>query len=163
MKDLQWRRIDKIDRNFREQMNSSLELSHKREQLEPTSFFEGDWQGLRLAQQEEHQKSPDTGVDRSKLQELANKLTTLPEDWKIFPKIRNLYKDRSKMVNEREILDWGMGEQLAYASLLDEGTELELVDRMFDVAHSLIDTRLSWKKTTRSIFLSCILVTHKDC
>ncbi len=118
--------LDEIDRNFREQMNSSLELSHQREQLEPTSFFEGDWQGLRLAQQEEHQKSPDTGVDRSKLQELANKLTTLPEDWKIFPKIRNLYKDRSKMVNEREILDWGMGEQLAYASLLDEGTGIRI-------------------------------------
>jgi len=118
--------LDEIDRNFREQMNSSLELSHQREQLEPTSFFEGDWQGLRLAQQEEHQKSPDTGVDRAKLQELANKLTTLPEDWKIFPKIRNLYKDRSKMVNEREILDWGMGEQLAYASLLDEGTGIRI-------------------------------------
>ena len=118
--------LDEIDRNFREQMNSSLELSHQREQLEPTSFFEGDWQGLRLAQQEEHQKSPDTGVDRSKLQELANKLTKLPEDWKIFPKIRNLYKDRSKMVNEREILDWGMGEQLAYASLLDEGTGIRI-------------------------------------
>ncbi|MGA1537953.1 MAG: 2-oxoglutarate dehydrogenase E1 component, partial [bacterium] len=70
--------------------------------------------------------SPDTGVDRAKLQELANKLTTLPEDWKIFPKIRNLYKDRSKMVNEREILDWGMGEQLAYASLLDEGTGIRI-------------------------------------
>jgi 2-oxoglutarate dehydrogenase E1 component len=118
--------LDKIDRNFREQMNSSLELSHQREQLEPTSFFEGDWQGLRLAQQEEHQKSPDTGVDRSKLQELTKKLTTLPDDWKIFPKIRNLYKDRSKMVNEREILDWGMGEQLAYASLLDEGTGIRI-------------------------------------
>ena len=118
--------LDEIDRNFREQMNSSLELSHQREQLEPTSFFEGDWQGLRLAQQEEHQKSPATGVDRSILQELANKLTTLPEDWKIFPKIRNLYKDRSKMVNEREILDWGMGEQLAYASLLDEGTGIRV-------------------------------------
>jgi len=118
--------LDEIDRNFREQMNSSLELSHQREQLEPTSFFEGDWQGLRLAQQEEHQKSPDTGVDRPKLQELANKLTTLPEDWKIFPKIRNLYKDRSKMVNERGILDWGMGEQLAYASLLDEGTGIRI-------------------------------------
>ena len=118
--------LDEIDRNFREQMNSSLELSHKREQLEPTSFFEGDWQGLRLAQQEEHQKSPDTGVNRPKLQELAKKLSALPDDWKIFPKIRNLYKDRLKMVNEREILDWGMGEQLAYASLLDEGTGIRI-------------------------------------
>ena len=118
--------LDEIDRNFREQMNSSLKLSHKREQLEPTSFFEGDWQGLRLAQQEEHQKSPDTGVNRPKLQELAKKLTALPDDWKIFPKIRNLYKNRSKMVNEREILDWGMGEQLAYASLLDEGTGIRI-------------------------------------
>ncbi|MAA69029.1 MAG: 2-oxoglutarate dehydrogenase E1 component [Deltaproteobacteria bacterium] len=118
--------LDEIDRNFREQMNSSLELSHQREQLEPTSFFEGDWQGLRLAQQEEHQKSPDTGVDRAQLHKLAKKLTTLPEDWKIFPKIRNLYKDRSKMVNEREILDWGMGEQLAYASLLEEGTGIRI-------------------------------------
>ena len=118
--------LDEIDRNFREQMNSSLELSHKREQLEPTSFFEGDWQGLRLAQQEEHQKSPDTGVNLPKLQELAKKLTALPDDWKIFPKIRNLYKDRLKMVNEREILDWGMGEQLAYASLLDEGTGIRI-------------------------------------
>ena len=118
--------LDEIDRNFREQMNSSLKLSHKREQLEPTSFFEGDWQGLRLAQQEEHQKSPDTGVNLPKLQELAKKLTALPDDWKIFPKIRNLYKDRLKMVNEREILDWGMGEQLAYASLLDEGTGIRI-------------------------------------
>jgi 2-oxoglutarate dehydrogenase E1 component len=118
--------LDGIDRNFREQMNSSLELSHQKEQLEATSFFEGDWQGLRLAQQEEHQKSPYTGVERSKIKELAEKLTALPNNWKIFPKIRNLYKERLRMVKDREVLDWGMGEQLAYASLLNEGTSIRI-------------------------------------
>ena len=118
--------LDEFDREFREQMNAALDLSKQKENLEPTSFFEGDWQGIRLAQGEEYQKSPDTGVAKEVLLELTSKLTELPEDWKIFPKIRKLYQDRHKMVHQTESLDWGMGEQLAYASLLADGTNIRL-------------------------------------
>jgi 2-oxoglutarate dehydrogenase E1 component len=118
--------LDAIDRRFRETMNEHLEKSRAKEQVEIMSFFEGDWKNIRLAQQEEHHFSPDTGVAKETLLELTNTLTTIPDDWKIFPKIRRVYDDRRKMVHETNKLDWGMGEQLAYASLLVEGAGVRI-------------------------------------
>lgn len=68
-----------------------------------------------------------TAVDRAKLDKLAKAITTLPEDLTLHPRVAKIYDDRRKMAAGEQSGDWGFAENLAYATLLDEGYRLRLV------------------------------------
>lgn len=63
----------------------------------------------------------DTAVPAEVLREIAQKTTTLPENFALHPKLRDLLERRFDMVNEGKGIDWAMGEVLAFGSLLKEG------------------------------------------
>ncbi|MEI8124313.1 MAG: 2-oxoglutarate dehydrogenase E1 component [Parachlamydiaceae bacterium] len=66
-----------------------------------------------------------TGVPKEILQEIGSHLYRIPEGLVLHTKISALLKDRLEMFKGRAI-DWGMGETLAYASLLWEGVDVRL-------------------------------------
>ena len=67
-----------------------------------------------------------TGIARSRLQELGLKLTTVPEQFALHPRVVMLMANRHQMAEGSLPLDWGMAENLAYASLLTEGHGVRL-------------------------------------
>ncbi len=70
-----------------------------------------------------------TGVSQEHLIKLAQLFCAVPPDMKVHPKIQRLLQDRLNMVSkdpDEELIDWGMGELLAYASLVDGGTHVRL-------------------------------------
>jgi 2-oxoglutarate dehydrogenase E1 component len=67
-----------------------------------------------------------TAVAMKKLKELAQKLTDIPADFKLHPRVEKVIADRRAMGEGKLPLDWGMGETLAYASLLDQGYGVRL-------------------------------------
>ena len=69
----------------------------------------------------------DTGVPKKKLQELANKLLTLPDDLTLQARVAKIYDDRRKMAAGEQAADWGFAENLAYATLIDGGYDLRMV------------------------------------
>ena len=62
----------------------------------------------------------DTAVPMPKLKELAKKVTDVPADFKLHPRVEKVIADRRAMGEGKLPLDWGMGETLAYAALLDQ-------------------------------------------
>ncbi|MBS0321082.1 MAG: 2-oxoglutarate dehydrogenase E1 component [Proteobacteria bacterium] len=62
----------------------------------------------------------DTRVPLAKLKDLAHRVTTLPEGFKLHGRVEKVVADRRAMGEGTQPLDWGMGETLAYATLLDE-------------------------------------------
>jgi 2-oxoglutarate dehydrogenase E1 component len=68
----------------------------------------------------------DTGVARDRLIEIGERITTLPENFNAHPKVRRLLQQRAEMSRGERPIDWGMGEMLAYASLLWDGTLVRL-------------------------------------
>lgn len=84
-----------------------------------SNFLEASWTGLRHSKAEDFEQSPATGVDQENLVELARKINTLPKDMPFFKKVVKLMDERLKMLDE-DRLDWALGEQLAYATLLAE-------------------------------------------
>ena len=68
-----------------------------------------------------------TAVAMDKLKALAEKITTIPEDVKLHSRVAKVYDDRRKMAAGEQLADWGFAENLAYATLLDEGNSLRLV------------------------------------
>jgi len=107
-------------------------------------FLSSTWKGFRHSTLEDFANSPDTGVSKSKLLELGEKLATLPEGKKYFRKIAKIFKDRMNAIKEDK-LDWGSAEMLAYATLLDEGHPVRIsgqdVERgTFSHRHAVVKT-----------------------
>ena len=62
----------------------------------------------------------------ARLQELATKLTTLPDGLVLHSRVKKIIEDRRKMTAGALPLDWGYGETMAYATLLDQGYSVRL-------------------------------------
>ena len=63
----------------------------------------------------------DTGVPVKKLQELANGLEALPEGFVPQRQVKKILGDRRKTTAGALAINWGYGETMAYATLLDDG------------------------------------------
>ena len=68
----------------------------------------------------------DGAISVEKLQELGEALTSFPEGHKLQSRVNKLYQDRKAMVSGEKKLDWGMAENLAYASLVDAGEDIRM-------------------------------------
>ncbi len=67
-----------------------------------------------------------TGVVQNILQQLSEKLVTLPEDYKLHPRIEKIMASRQKMSVGEMPIDWGFAENLAYATLLVDGHNVRI-------------------------------------
>ena len=63
----------------------------------------------------------DTRVPVKDLQRLAQRLTTLPPGFTLHSRVKKIVEDRAAMGDGKLPVDWGMAENLAYASLLVSG------------------------------------------
>ncbi|MGA7951850.1 MAG: 2-oxoglutarate dehydrogenase E1 component [Thiobacillaceae bacterium] len=68
----------------------------------------------------------DTTVKAEDLAHWAEVLTSVPEGIAIHPRVQKVVEDRRKMGAGQLSLDWGMAENLAYASLLNSGYNIRL-------------------------------------
>jgi 2-oxoglutarate dehydrogenase E1 component len=71
-------------------------------------------------------QAAETAVPQAKLKQLAQRLTDIPANFKLHPSVERLLAARREMGEGRAALDWGMAENLAYASLVDEGHPVRL-------------------------------------
>jgi 2-oxoglutarate dehydrogenase E1 component len=69
----------------------------------------------------------DTKVPRDKLDALAKAINAVPDGFVLHPRVAKIYEDRRKMGAGELPGDWGFAENLAYATVLDEGSKLRLV------------------------------------
>ena len=62
-----------------------------------------------------------TGIELKQLQDVATKITTIPDGIVVQRQVAKIYDDRRKMAGGALPLNWGMAELLAYGTLLKEG------------------------------------------
>ena len=68
----------------------------------------------------------DTSVPLQRIRQLAVPLTTVPEGFVLQDRVQKIVNDRILMAKDELPLDWGMAENLAYATLLTEGYPVRL-------------------------------------
>ena len=68
----------------------------------------------------------ETAVPMPKLKQLASRLTDIPASFKLHPSVERLLAARRDMAEGKIPVDWGMAENLAYASLVDGGHPVRL-------------------------------------
>src|SRR3546814_17528497 len=69
----------------------------------------------------------DTTVKRATLDKLAKAINTIPDGVELHPRVAKIYEVRRKMVAGEQPGGWGIAENLACATLLDESCQLRLV------------------------------------
>jgi 2-oxoglutarate dehydrogenase E1 component len=68
----------------------------------------------------------DTTVNLEKIQQFSVPLTTVPDNFILQARVQKIVDDRAAMARGEQPLDWGMAENLAYASLLAAGFPVRL-------------------------------------
>ena len=68
----------------------------------------------------------DTAVPITELRRIAEKITTVPQSLKLHPLVEKVIADRRAMGQGELSLDWGMGEHMAFASLVAAGYAVRL-------------------------------------
>jgi 2-oxoglutarate dehydrogenase E1 component len=71
-------------------------------------------------------RSAKTAIPLKELKRLSDKLTTIPPNFKLHSTVERMLAARRQMGEGALPLDWGMAENLAYASLLDDGYGVRL-------------------------------------
>ncbi|MSQ49191.1 MAG: 2-oxoglutarate dehydrogenase E1 component [Betaproteobacteria bacterium] len=85
--------------------------------------FAVDWSKYKNTKWNEND---DTTLPLADLQKLAEILTTIPVDFKLHPRVEKIIADRRLMGQGKLPVDWGMAENLAYASLLKDGYSVRI-------------------------------------
>ncbi len=91
--------------------------------------FAGVWSAYRRVELKDLFVPVNTGVAEKQLVEIATRICTLPQDFHPHPKVKKLFEERLAMCNgppDEKKIDWGMAEQLAFGSLLVEGSHVRL-------------------------------------
>ncbi|MCB1827658.1 MAG: 2-oxoglutarate dehydrogenase E1 component, partial [Coxiellaceae bacterium] len=68
----------------------------------------------------------DTGYDLERLKTLGKMLVTFPANFTLQRQVNLVVKHRTAMVNGEDLMDWGCAENLAYASLMDQGYNIRM-------------------------------------
>lgn len=118
--------VKSMEKDFNQMLQERLDEAKEIQKGTVTQFLEDTWEGYRFANKEDFEHSLETGFDENSLKDIAKVITTVPEDLKVFRKMKKILNDREKMVFETDKLDWGMAELLAYGSLLKEGHEVRI-------------------------------------
>ncbi|MCC6551306.1 MAG: multifunctional oxoglutarate decarboxylase/oxoglutarate dehydrogenase thiamine pyrophosphate-binding subunit/dihydrolipoyllysine-residue succinyltransferase subunit [Ignavibacteriaceae bacterium] len=67
-----------------------------------------------------------TAVDEQILRDVIAKITTVPSDFQLHPKLKKFLEKRADLAIGKEAADWSLGEALAFATLLKEGVFVRL-------------------------------------
>ena len=85
--------------------------------------YSADWERFRNTRWTD---AADTAIPQAEWKRLAKRITTLPEDFAVHPLVRKVLDDRAAMGRGDIQVDWGMGEHMAFASLLVGGYNVRL-------------------------------------
>jgi 2-oxoglutarate dehydrogenase E1 component len=97
------------------QARAALGLIGNKYTVDWSEYFGADWS-----------EPVKTAVDMGRLKALGKAITTYPTDWTLHPRVLAVMQARERMVAGDLALDWGCAENLAYASLIQDGYPVRL-------------------------------------
>jgi 2-oxoglutarate dehydrogenase E1 component len=107
------------------ELETELEAAKAAKQRPEGASMTAMWRGYRGGVTDAPE-DVDTRVMRPMLEQIAQSMTELPEGFTPHPKIVRLLEQRAQMSRGERPLDWGMGELLAYGSLLYQHVNVRL-------------------------------------
>tara|TARA_B100000029_G_scaffold159741_1_gene155422 strand:+ start:5392 stop:8295 length:2904 start_codon:yes stop_codon:yes gene_type:complete len=109
-------------KEFKNLLNEQLKTA--KEYKPKIEWFEGVWS--RYKPEIGKDKRGVTGVSKDIIKKIGKKITFVPEDFNIHPTIKKIFENKKKMFESGTRFDWATAEQLAFATLLEEGYPVRL-------------------------------------
>jgi 2-oxoglutarate dehydrogenase E1 component len=103
----------------------ALEEERKGDYLRPPKAMDGVWSGY-IGGPDQNVEEVETGVAREKLVELATRIAELPAGFQANPKVKAVLDTRRERISSGQPFDWGTGEAMAFASLVDENRSIRI-------------------------------------
>lgn len=115
-----------MDKEFRALLQDRL--NHVKQNTLPYHFQpnEEEWLVLRTAENQDFEKSPETGISLDLVNAIGKGLSIIPEGFKPLKQIDKLLKTRHDLFFKHKQLDWAAAELLAYGSIMDQGMPVRL-------------------------------------
>jgi len=114
--------FDKNKKQFKNLLDDQLKTA--KEYKPKIEWFEGVWS--RFKPQRGKDKRGVTGVSIDTIRRIGKKITYIPENFNAHQTIRKIFENKRKMFDSGKGFDFATAEQLAFATLLDEGTPVRL-------------------------------------
>ena len=140
--------LQKVTTDFKELLETEFNESKKVKTSKVKEFMQSTWKGFERQQLTSMLQTENTTYPVDKLKHIAKVVSTVPENVQFVRKAERILQGRSKMVFETNTLDWGMAENLAYGSLLEEGFNVRIsgqdVERgTFSHRHAILRDEIS--------------------
>lgn len=140
--------LQKVTTDFKELLETEFNESKKVKTSKVKEFMQSTWKGFERQQLTSMLQTENTSYPVDKLKNIAKIVSTVPENVQFVRKVERILQGRSKMVFDTNSLDWGMAENLAYGSLLEEGFNVRIsgqdVERgTFSHRHAILRDEIS--------------------
>ena len=140
--------LQKVTTDFKELLETEFNESKKVKTSKVKEFMQSTWKGFERQQLTSMLQTENTSYPVVKLKNIAKIVSTVPENVHFVRKAERILQGRSKMVFDTNTLDWGMAENLAYGSLLEEGFNVRIsgqdVERgTFSHRHAILRDEIS--------------------
>ncbi|KUI98825.1 2-oxoglutarate dehydrogenase E1 component [Vibrio sp. MEBiC08052] len=89
----------------------------------PMAMHSVDWSPYLSHEWDEAWKNE---FDLDRLKDIGKRVCLYPESHQLQSRVEKIYTDRLAMINGEKLLDWGMAEILAYATLVDDGHRIRI-------------------------------------
>lgn len=117
--------LNVLNTEFENYLEEELLASREIKKMSISRFLPDLWTDFRYSQSCDCEAVVQTGVHLDELTKLGEKINHLPDDKPFFAKVHKILDDRKKMLS-KGVVDWALGELLAYASLVSEGHPVRL-------------------------------------
>jgi 2-oxoglutarate dehydrogenase E1 component len=118
--------LSEITTEFKEMLSLEFDKSKEDSTSKLNEFMPSTWNGYVRRQLDAMLQMVDTSYAIDKLKQIAKVVSTVPENVQFVRKAERILQGRAKMAFETNELDWGMAENLAYGSLLEEGYDVRI-------------------------------------
>ncbi|QOD59494.1 2-oxoglutarate dehydrogenase E1 component [Polaribacter haliotis] len=140
--------LAEITTEFKSMLETEFDESKKVETSKVKEFMQSTWEGFDREELPAMLQPVDTKYTADGLRNIAKVVSTVPEGVKFVRKAERILQGRAKMAFETNQLDWGMAENLAYGSLMEEGFNVRIsgqdVERgTFSHRHAILRDELS--------------------
>ena len=115
-----------ITNEFKQMLEKEFEEAKKVKTSKVREFMKSTWKGYERKRLDTMMLTDDTKYDLEKLKNIAKVVSTVPENVKFVRKAERILNGRKQMAFETNQLDWGMAENLAYGSLMEEGYNVRI-------------------------------------
>ena len=143
--------LTQITTEFKEMLSSEFDNSKKDKTSKVKEFMKSTWEGFERQDLNAMLEVTNTSYPEARLKNIAKVVSTVPEGANFVRKAERILQGRAKMAFETNNLDWGMAENLAYGSLMEEGFNVRIsgqdVERgTFSHRHAILRDEVTEKR-----------------